>query len=386
MNFEFADRFKKLPKYLFVELDKKKKRILEEGKDLIDLGVGDPDIKCPDSLIKIICTESQKKENQTYSLERGLRILREKIAIYMKKRFNVDLDPESEILVLIGSKEGIVHFPLSILNRGDLTLIPNPCYPPYRSSVIFCEADYIDLPLTIENEFLPQLDRVPKDILEKAKLLFLNYPNNPTTALASESFLKKVIEVAKTFGFVIVNDCAYSELYFEEKPLSLLQIEGAKEVCIEFHSFSKTFCMTGFRLGWACGNRDLISALLKVKSHIDSGVFNPIQIGGAHLLENELRFIERVREIYRKRRDLFCKGLKEIGLEFFWPKATFYVWAKIPKNMDSFKFAEFLIEECNILATPGIGFGMYGEGYVRFSLTKKEEILEEAIERLRKKL
>ena len=183
-----------------------------------------------------------------------------------------------------------------------------------------------------------------------------------------------------------MNDCAYSELYFEEKPLSLLQIEGAKEVCIEFHSFSKTFCMTGFRLGWACGNRDLISALLKVKSHIDSGVFNPIQIGGAHLLENELRFIERVREIYRKRRDLFCKGLKEIGLEFFWPKATFYVWAKIPKNMDSFKFAEFLIEECNILATPGIGFGMYGEGYIRFSLTKKEEILEEAIERLRKKL
>ena len=384
MSIEISSRIKRFPPYLFFELDKKKNALLEQGYKIIDLGVGDPDIKCPASLIEIIYQESKKKENQKYAFDKGDETLRNSICRWMKRRFNVNLDPQKEILPLIGSKEGIVHFPLGILNKGDLALVPNPCYPPYRSAVLFCEAQFIDLPLKEEDNFLPQITQLPSDILNKTKILFLNYPNNPTSFCANKEFLQEVVNLGLKYNFVIVYDNAYSEIYFDSPPLSILEIEGAKQICIEFHSFSKTFCMTGFRLGWACGNQDLINLLLKIKSNIDSGIFTPIQKGGAYLLDNEQEFIQNLRNTFLKRRNLFIEGLRKIGLQIYDGRATFYLWVKTPKKISSTEFTNLLLEEAKVLTTPGRGFGEYADNFIRISLTQDTPLLQEALERISK--
>ena len=314
-------------------------------------------------------------------------IFREEISKWFLSRFNVQLDPKNEIIPLIGSKEGIAHFPLSVINPGDLVLIPEPLYPPYRSGAIFAGAQIEYLPLKEENGFIPDLESLNRDILKKTKLLYLNYPNNPTAAMIKKEDLKRFVDLAREFGFIILYDAAYSELtYNSPGACSILEIEGASDVAIEFHSLSKTYDMTGWRVGWACGNEYLIESLRKVKSNIDSGVFNPIQYAAIEALKIYDTHIVELRDIYRERRDIFIQTLSESGWDIKVPEATFYIWAKTPNNMSSSDFVKLLLERCFIVATPGSGFGPSGEGYVRFSLVNDKNRLKEAAERIVKAL
>ncbi|MFN7169676.1 MAG: LL-diaminopimelate aminotransferase [Candidatus Omnitrophota bacterium] len=381
-------RLKKLPPYLFAEIDRTKQRLRAEGLDLIDLGIGDPDQPTPQHIIDKLCEAVKDPTNHRYALDQGLWEFRKAISNWYKRRFNVDLDPYREIQPLIGSKEGIAHLPLAFLNAGDIALIPDPGYPPYKSGTILAEGKPYPLPLLPENNFLPELKKIPSSILKKAKILFLNYPNNPTTAISPEDYFKKVIGFAQKNKILICHDAAYSEISFDgySSP-SFLQFKGAKEVGIEFHSLSKTYNMTGWRIGWVCGNRKAVEALGRVKTNIDSGIFQAIQIAGISALEGDQSCVERMKEIYKERRDALIEGLKEIGWEINKPLATFYVWARLPKPYkSSIKFAKLLLENAHIVVTPGIGFGEYGEGFVRFSLTNSIERIKEAMVRMKKVL
>ena len=380
-----AERLQKLPPYLFVEIDRIKKKLLTEGKDIIDLGIGDPDLATPEEIIEELYTAVQDPGNHRYPFNFGITEFRYAIAEWFQKRFGVELDPDKEILPLIGSKEGIAHFPLAVVNPGDIVLIPEPLYPPYRSGATFAGAEIHFLPLRKENGFLPRIEDVSKNMLSRTKILYLNYPNNPTTAVADKEYLKYVVNMAHQYGFCVLYDNAYSELTFDGyRAPSILEVEGGKEVAIEFHSFSKTYNMTGWRLGWACGNTELIEALRQVKSNIDSGVFNPIQYAGIKALQIYDSHISRLLKVYTERRDLFVTGLRKAGWMVDFPKATFYLWAKIPDGNSSAEFCKLLLENCHIVATPGDGFGPSGEGYVRFALTTRKERLQEAIDRIKK--
>ena len=384
---EVSQRLRDLPPYLFVEIDRIKKRLKSEGKDLIDLGIGDPDLPTPGKIREALKINLGDQVNHQYPLDLGLKIFREEVSSWFSKRFNVQLDSEKEIVPLIGSKEGIAHFPLAVINPGDLVLIPEPLYPPYRSGAIFAGAKIEYLPLKEENDFIPDFENIDSDILKKAKLLYLNYPNNPTTAMIEKEDLKKIVDLAREFNFIILYDAAYSELTYDfSGACSILEIEGASEVAIEFHSFSKTYNMTGWRVGWACGNEHLVECLRKVKSNIDSGVFNPVQYAAIEALKIYDTHIVKLRDIYRERRDLFIQTLSGSGWNITPPKATFYVWAKTPKDMSSSGFTKLLLEECFIVATPGSGFGPSGEGYVRFSLVNDKSRIKEAAERIIKVL
>ncbi|MDP8234027.1 MAG: LL-diaminopimelate aminotransferase [Candidatus Saelkia tenebricola] len=383
--FESSQKLGKLPPYLFVEIDRLKKKLLEAGEDIINLGIGDPDLATPQEIIDELNRTSRDAKNHCYPMDLGVKELRYGITKWFSNRFSVDLDPDCEVLPLIGSKEGIAHFPLAVVNPGDVVLIPEPLYPPYRSGAIFAGAEMIYLPLEEEHGFLPQVKSLDKDILKKTKILYLNFPNNPTTSVVDKEYLEDIVQMAREFNFIILYDAAYSEITFDGfKAPSILEIKGAKDVAIEFHSFSKTYNMTGWRLGWACGNRKLVEYLRQVKSNIDSGVFNPVQFAGIKALEMYPDHITQVREIYLNRRDVFLNALGKCGWEIDYPKSTFYIWAKLPKNVDSTKFCKMLLEECHLIATPGIGFGPSGEGYVRFSLVTTEERLLEAAKRISK--
>ncbi|MDD5613482.1 MAG: LL-diaminopimelate aminotransferase [Candidatus Omnitrophica bacterium] len=378
-----SERIKALPPYLFVEIDRIKKRLLKEGRDIIDLGIGDPDLATPDAVISELYSSARKPENHQYPLDLGLSVFRTRIAEWFKMRFNVELNSDTEIIPLLGSKEGIAHFPLAVIDPADLVLIPEPLYPPYRSGAIFSGAKIKYLPLNQENNFMPDLESLSRDVLKKTKLLYLNYPNNPTAQVADKQYLEKAVSMANEFGFIILYDAAYSELSYDGYVApSILEIKGAREVAIEFHSFSKTFNMTGWRIGWACGNSDLIEYLRQVKSNIDSGVFNPIQYAAIKALDIYDKHIAEVKSIYRQRRDIFIGSLFRAGWNITPPKATFYIWAKIPSKLSSQEFCKLLLEKCFIIATPGLGFGPSGEGYVRFSLVKSIPRLEEAARRI----
>ncbi|MCM8773279.1 MAG: aminotransferase class I/II-fold pyridoxal phosphate-dependent enzyme, partial [Candidatus Omnitrophica bacterium] len=330
VKIDFSNRLKKLPPYLFAEIDRMKGELKRKGVEFIDLSIGDPDILAPRKVIDILYSSAKEKENQKYSLDQGKLTFRLAVKEWFKRRFKVNLDEDKEILPLIGSKEGLVHLPLSLVNRGDYIIVPSPGYPGYRGGAILSEANIYELPLLEENSFLPDLGKIPKFIRKKAKLIYLNYPNNPTTALANKDFLEKIVKFCSHYGIILAYDNAYSEIYFEEKPLSVLEIEEAKDIAIEFHSLSKTFCMTGFRIGWACGNSNLITALLKVKTNIDSGIFCAIQDCAAYALEKEKDYIDNLRKIIKERRDIFVDGLKKGGIENIYAQSTFYVWVKIP--------------------------------------------------------
>ena len=380
MNIEFSDRLKQLPPYLFAEIDKAKRQAKSEGRDIIDLGIGDPDSPTPQFIIDALSKAAQDEANHHYAFDAGLPKLRKTIADWSKKRFNIDLDPNTEVYPLIGSKEGLTHLPLGIINPGDKVLIPDPCYPAYRSSVMFAGGEVVSIELTAENGFLPKLED-----LKNAKAIFLNYPNNPTAAVITKDYLTKLIALAKKNEIIIISDLAYSEVYYDnEKPVSLLETEGAKDVVIEFHSLSKTFFMTGWRIGWACGNPKLIAALAKVKANIDSGVFQAIQIAGIDALKNGDKAAADMRTLCQERRDVFIKALKEAGWDVPTPKATFYIWAPIPKKFkNSMEAAKAFLDQANIIATPGLGFGKYGEGYIRMALTVSKKRLIEAAKRLK---
>ncbi len=383
--FKLSKKLQSLPPYLFLEIDKAKRRARAEGRDIIDLGVGDPDSPTPEHIIEKLYQAARDPANHRYALDQGMPVLRKAIADWYKRRFNVELNPETEILPLIGSKEGIAHFPLAFLNEGDYSLVPDPCYPPYKGGTIFAGGKPYLMPLRAENVFLPDFKKIPSNILRKARLMYINYPNNPTSATAEKDFYKDIVRFCSKNKIIVISDLAYSEMAYDGyRPSSFLEVEGAREVGIEFHSLSKTYNMTGWRVGWACGNANLVQALAKVKSNIDSGIFSAVQLAGIAALEGPQHYIKDMCNLYQERRDVLIAGLNSIGWDVRPPKATFYVWIKIPTKADSIKFAALLLEKANIIATPGVGFGKNGEGYIRMALTVPKERIQEAIERLKK--
>ena len=376
---EISERLKKLPPYLFVEIDKKKKNLIQKGFDVIDFGIGDPDIPTPSHIVEAMKKAVENPSFHRYPLGRGTPEFRKAIIDYYRKNYEVNLNLE-EICVLIGSKEGIAHFPLAFINPGDISLVPEPGYPVYHIGTILAGGEPYFLPLKEENNFLPDIFSIPEDVLRKAKILYLNYPNNPTSSFAPEDYLIEVIKFCKKNDIILVYDAAYSEIYFEEKPVSFLSLPGAKEIGIEFNSLSKTYNMTGWRIGWACGNEKLVNALAKVKENIDSGTFEAIQYAGIEALSGSQECVNEMRKIYKERRDTFAEGLKKLGFNIRIPQGTFYFWVKV--GDDSIKFVDFLLENGKIVATPGIGFGPSGEGYVRFSMTISIERIREALKRM----
>jgi LL-diaminopimelate aminotransferase len=382
---ERAERIKNLPPYLFASIDKMKQEAVKKGIDIINLGIGDPDIPTPPNIVKRLQEAVKNEKYHQYPSYEGLLIFRQAVADWYKNRFNVKLNPEDEVLTLIGSKEGIGHFPFAYINSGDIALVPSPAYPVYSAGTLFAGGQPFIMPLKKENNFLPDLDAIPKDIAKKAKLMFINYPNNPTSAIAEKDFYNRVIDFAVKNNIIVAHDAAYSEIYFDNyKPMSFLEVDGAKEVGIEFHSLSKTYNMTGWRIGFAVGNKEIISALGKVKSNLDSGVFEVVQEAGIEALTCDQSIVEDIRKVYQERRDVLVAGLKSLGIEFEIPKATFYVWLRTPKGFTSADYTAHLLNKAGLVTTPGNGFGDDGEGYVRIALTVKKERMLEAIERMKK--
>lgn len=378
-----AERLERLPPYLFAEIDRIKQQKLLEGRDVIDLGIGDPDKPTPDFIIDSLYQAAKNPANHRYALDTGLRDLRISIAKWYNARFGVVLDPDSEILPLIGSKEGIAHIPLAFVNPGDTVLVPDPCYPPYRSGTIFAGGKPVYMPLREENSFLPDLSSIGSSVANKAVMMFLNYPNNPTTAVANVDFFNEVVKFALKYNIIICHDAAYSEIYYTGyKPVSFLKAKGAKDVGVEFHSLSKSFNMTGWRIGFVCGNKEMITALRRVKSNIDSGVFNAIQRAGITALSSPPDLIDKMRRIYQERRDVLVDGLNSVGWKMTKPRATFYVWSRLPKGEDSAAFSRLLLEKADIIVTPGVGFGQAGEGYIRMALTVSVLKLQDTVERI----
>ncbi|MBU0650845.1 LL-diaminopimelate aminotransferase [bacterium] len=384
---EFSDRINQLPPYLFVELDKLKKQAISEGADIISLGIGDPDMGTPEVIVKSLNEAAKDPSNHHYALDEGMPIFKKSIADWYKRRFDVELNASNEILPCLGSKDGIGHIHLAFVNPGDVVLVPDPGYPVYRSGTIFTGGEVVYMPLLEKNGFLPDLDIIPEEKFKKAKLMFLNYPNNPTAACATKEFFEKVISLAKKYNIIVCHDAAYSEVCFDGyKPLSFLEIKGAKEVGIEMHSLSKTFNMTGWRVGFAVGNSEVIKGLAKIKSNVDSGVFQAIQLAGKTALDND-KIVPEIMKEYQARRDVLVKGLRDLGWDVPSPKATFYVWTKLPKGYtSSMDFVKLLIKETGIVTTPGVGFGEYGEGYVRMALTVNVDRIKEALKRIKKVL
>jgi len=382
--FKISKKLESLPPYLFVEIDKAKRKAKAEGRDIIDLGVGDPDQPTPRHIIEALYQAAQDPLNHRYALDQGMPALRRAIEGWYKRRFNVNLDPDTEILPLIGSKEGIAHFPLAFLNTGDYALVPDPGYPPYKGGTILAGGKPYLMALRESNVFLPDLKNIPTNIRKKVKLMFINYPNNPTSASAEKDFYQGVVEFARKNKIIVVSDLAYSQIAYDGyRSLSFLEVQGAREVGIEFHSLSKTYNMTGWRIGWACGNEKLISALARVKSNIDSGIFSAIQLAGIAALEGPQEHIKNMCKLYQERRDALISGLRSLGWQVRPPRATFYVWIKIPQKIDSVKFAATLLAKSDIVVTPGVGFGRYGEGYIRMALTVSKDRINEAVERIK---
>lgn len=382
---EPAGRIKNLPPYLFAAIDEMKQQAIARGVDIINLGIGDPDLPTPAPIVERLKQAAADPKNHQYPSYEGLLSFRQAVADWYKRRFRVSLDPATEVLTLIGSKEGIGHVPLAFVDPGDIVLVPSPGYPVYPVATSFAGGVPYIMPLRKQNQFLPDLDVIPKDIARKAKLMFLNSPNNPTSAVADTEFFKRVVAFAQEHQIIVCHDAAYSEIYYDgRRPASFLEVEGAKEVGIEFHSLSKTFNMTGWRIGFAVGNRHVLSGLGKVKSNLDSGVFQAVQEAGITALQSDDRLTDGLRKIYQERRDVLVPGLQKLGLAVELPRAAFYVWVAIPQGYTSTSFTAHLLEKAGIVTTPGNGFGEAGEGYIRMTLTTKKERLAEAVERMTK--
>ncbi len=385
MKIKYSKKLNLLPPYLFAEIDRKKKAAIDRGVKIISLGVGDPDLPTPEHIVESMQTAVTKTEYHQYPFGAGLKQFRQVVADWMLKRFNVNLDPNTEIHTVLGSKEAIGHFPLAFINTNDVVLIPEPAYPVYQAGTIFAGGKIHFMPLLEENGFLPDLEKIPKTVWQKAKVVFINYPNNPTGATANLDFYSKVVEYARKYDVIIAHDAAYSEMYYDDnnKPPSIFQIPNAKDLAIEFHSLSKTYNMTGWRIGWVCGNKEIVSGLSKVKDNYDSGVFNAIQEAGITALTGNQDCVNDMRKVYIERRDVLVKGLNSLGLKCTSPKATFYVWCKTPKGYSSTEFVSKLLDEAGIVCTPGVGFGPSGEGFVRFALTVSVKAINEALYRMK---
>ncbi|WGI17438.1 LL-diaminopimelate aminotransferase [Methanonatronarchaeum sp. AMET-Sl] len=378
----YSNRIESLPPYLFAELDRAKKEKEEQGIDIIDLGVGDPDLSTPDHIVESMVEAVREPSTHSYPSYKGMKEFRETVANWYKDRFKVKIDPEKEAISLIGSKEGIAHMPLAFVNPGDKTLVPDPAYPVYKIGTILSGGKPIPMPLKEENDFLPDLDEISPKNAEDAKIMYLNYPNNPTAGTADKQFFQEVVEFAKEHDIIVCHDAAYTEISYEFEPPSFLNIDGAKEVGVEFHSLSKTYNMTGWRIGFVVGNQEIVNGIGQVKTNVDSGAFQAIQKAAITALNGPQECVSDSNNKYRNRRDLLLEGIESIGLEPTKTEATFYIWTKCPKGYNSMETSKKLLDEAGIVATPGSGFGEHGEGYIRFALTRSLGRIEEAVERM----
>ncbi|MGA1876087.1 MAG: LL-diaminopimelate aminotransferase [bacterium] len=386
MKITIAERLTQLPPYLFARIDALKEGAIKNGVDIIDLGIGDPDLPTPPHIREKMKQALEDRANHRYPSYHGMNSFRQAVALYYQSRFGVALDPDREVLSLIGSKEGIAHIPLAFLDPGDICLVPSPGYPVYQAGTTLAGGIAFPMPLLLGNQFLPDLNTLDgHQALKRAKLLFINYPNNPTAATADLDFFRQVVQFAKKHNLIVCHDAAYSEMTYDSyQSPSLLQAEEAREVGIEFHSLSKTYNMTGWRIGFAVGNPQIIAALGKVKTNIDSGIFQAIQIAGIEALTADQECVQKALAIYQERRDIFCQGLESLGLRVNKPLATFYLWIQVPEGFTSESFALQLLREAGIICTPGTGFGTYGEGFIRMALTVPKQRLIEVIDRMRK--
>ncbi len=379
-----ARRMQTIPAYLFADLDRKKREAMARGVDVISFTIGDPDLPTPDAIVRAGQEAMGDPRNHRYPAYAGSDEFRAQAAAWMKKRFGVDLDAQGEIVALIGSKEGIAHLPLAMIDPGDLSLCPEPGYPVYAVATRLAGGEVHYLPLRAKNGFLPDLDAVEPGLASRAKMLWINYPNNPTAALADRGFLEKAVAFCRKHEILLCSDCAYSEIVLDGQGAnSVLQIEGAKEVAIEFHSLSKSYNMTGWRVGFAAGSATAVGALSTLKSNLDSGVFDAVQQAGIAAMRQWPENLKGLLSTYQSRRDLLVEGLSGLGFEPPSPSATFYVWMPVPGG-DDLEFAAKLIERAGVLVTPGSGFGPSGRGYVRLTLTLAEDRIAKAIERMRK--
>jgi LL-diaminopimelate aminotransferase len=386
---QIADRLKKIPPYLFVELRKKINKAKAEGIDVISLAIGDPVEPTPDTIIDELCKKARDPENHRYPTdeERGMLAFRQEIARWYDTRYGVTLDPGSEILGLIGSKEGCHHFVLGCINPGDTVLMTDPGYPAYRASILMAGGDPYNVPILAENRYLPVLEDIPTDVAKRARGIFLNYPNNPTGACATREFFNRLVEFARQFDVAVCYDNPYGEILFDgQERLSFLMASGARDVGVELNSLSKLFNMTGWRIGMAVGNVDIISAMSKVKENTDSGIFNPIQYAGLYALKYEAKNIDRMLKIYGRRREIVLETFRSIGIVFDAPKGTFYLWVPVPRGMKSLEFTNLLFDKAAIVVAAGTAYGQYGEGYIRISLTVPDAKLKEAMERVKQAL
>jgi alanine-synthesizing transaminase len=392
MSIHEANRMRRLPLYLFTIIDNLKAQARARGVDVIDLGMGNPDLPTPKHIVDELCRQVHVTENQRYSRPNGEpeTILKEAIVQWYKQRFNVQLDAVNEVLPLIGSKEGIAHLSLAFLNHDDIALVPNPAYPVHFNGVIMAGGILYNIPMTAEHNFKPNLKALSPELVKMAKLLFISYPHNPTTAVAGKEFFQEVLDWAKDKpNLIIAHDLAYSDIVFDGfKATSIMELENSINAnVIEFHTLSKSYNMAGWRIGFVVGNRDILASLAKTKTYVDFGIFRAIQLAAAKALTGPQDCVKELVEVYKRRRDIFVDGLNSIGWNVERPKATFYIWTHIPPKysaLTSMEFASLLIEEAGVAVAPGTGFGEYGEGYVRFALVDNEDRLRTAVERIGK--
>lgn len=380
---KFSKRLDSIPPYLFAQLDRFKAEKIKQGVDVISLGIGDPDTPTADFIIEAVRESVKDPKNHVYPSNDGAPVFRKAAADYYKKRFDCKIDPEKEVLPLLGSKEGIAHISTVTLDAGDYSLVPNPGYPVYKIGAVFAGAEVYEMPLLKENSFLPDFTKIPQDIANKAKIMFLNYPNNPTAAVADVDFYQEAVDFALKNNIIICSDNSYPEIYYDSPPPSIFNAKRAKETAVEFYSLSKPFNMTGWRIAVLAGNEEVVQALNTYKKNIDSGVFTAIQEAGAAALQQGDSFMADMRALYERRMDAALEALENMGIKVSKPSASFYIWAPVPAGMKSFDFTLKLLEKTGVIVTPGVGFGSYGEGYFRISLTLPDHRLEEALRRMK---
>jgi LL-diaminopimelate aminotransferase len=381
---QLSNLINNLPPYHFADAKKKIAERQAAGVDVISLSMGDPDLPAPAPVVERLCAAMQDPENHRYPEYRGMHAFHEAIATWFERRFGVRLTPERDILPLLGSKEGLVYAASSVLNAGDVALVPDPYYPVYLTASTSVGAQPYMLPLLEQNGYLPDLESIPPDVLAKARVLWLNYPNNPTAACADRDFFERAVAFARRHNIVIIHDMAYAEVYFDDfRPPSILEIPGASEVAVELHSLSKTYNMAGFRLGMLVGNAELVDAVGRLKSNIDSGIFRPLQYAAIEALRLPESWIEQRNAIYRHRRDLMVEGCRALGMHVQPQKAGLYVWAGVPAGFTSRDFADWLFDKTGVFVTPGTNFGPAGEGYLRISITAPDERIETALQRMK---
>ncbi len=384
ITIEKAERIKNLPPYLFAKIDVMKSEMQKKGADLIDLGIGDPDLPTPGHIIAALERAARDPKNHRYPSYSGMMEFREAVAHWYQQRFGVMLNPATEVIALIGSKEGIAHIPLAFINPRDMVLVPDPGYPVYNTATLFAGGQPYFMPLLKQNNFLPDFSAIPPEVARQAKLMYLNYPNNPTAAVADRAFYEEAVAFARRHQIILCHDAAYTELCFDGyRPCSILEIPGAREVAVEFHSLSKTYNMTGWRIAFVVGNADIVAGLGQVKTNIDSGVSQAIQQAGITALTGDQAYLDTLRTIYQERRDLLTAGLKDAGFEVSVPKATFYLWITVPPGFTSESLTAHLLTQAAIVTTPGNGFGKSGEGYIRMALTVDKSLIAEAVRRIK---